>query len=45
MLKKKCLNDNDSVNDDNAAIDSYEQGICGISSDELIIFYKQNKVI
>lgn len=36
ILKNKCLNDHDGVNDANAAGDSYEQGICSISSDELI---------
>lgn len=38
VLKKKCVNDNGGVNDDNADSDSSEQDICGISSDDLMIF-------
>lgn len=38
LLKKKHVNDNGTVNDDNAASDSLEQDICAISSDDLMIF-------
>lgn len=38
LLKKKRVNDNGTVNDDNAASDSLEQDICTISSDDLMIF-------
>lgn len=36
--KKKRVNDNGGVNDDNAASDSSEQHICGMSSDKLMLF-------
>lgn len=38
LLKRKYVNDNGTVNEDNAASDSLEQDICAISSDNLMIF-------
>lgn len=36
--KTECVNDNDAVNDGNAASVSHEQDICGITSYDVVIF-------